>query len=335
MRFILALGLIFLFYGCKEDRIFLKSKHGFPDSPKNLSIFNSEYDDYNSDLEPGVYDINTFVFSSNRNSQGNDFDIMLFSLGVSYPFEEDMVSVYESSGVTEIYLDIKSMQSTINSSNNEYGPYILNCNLNNDNQEEEFVFFYAQEENNKLDIKYMINELDLSKNPTSRYKWTGPYDFNFVNTEENSEAYISLNNDIIYYCSNKGGYYNIYQKNVPSDIDIVDFLNQSNDSTISPVANINSDYDDKCPYIADDFMVFVSNRQGGLGGYDLWYNKLIDNNWNEPINFGSPINTEYDEYRPIIVKYEDIRNDLMIFSSNRPGGYGGFDLYYTGIDETR
>ncbi len=260
---------------------------------------------------------------------------MLFSLGVSYPFEEDMVSVYESSGVTGIYLDIKSMQSTINSSNNEYGPYILNCNLNNDNQEEEFVFFYAQEENNKLDIKYMINELDLSKNPTSRYKWTGPYDFNFVNTEENSEAYISLNNDIIYYCSNKGGYYNIYQKNVPSDIDIVDFLNQSNDSTISPVANINSDYDDKCPYIADDFMVFVSNRQGGLGGYDLWYSKLIDNNWNEPINFGSPINTEYDEYRPIIVKYEDIRNDLMIFSSNRPGGYGGFDLYYTGIDETR
>jgi hypothetical protein len=24
-------------------------------------------------------------------------------------------------------------------------------------------------------------------------------------------------------------------------------------------------------------------------------------------------------------------NDLMIFSSNRPGGKGGFDLYYAGI----
>jgi hypothetical protein len=82
-------------------------------------------------------------------------------------------------------------------------------------------------------------------------------------------------------------------------------------------------------------MVFVSNRPGGLGGYDLWYSKLINNSWSKPINFGSPINTKYDEYRPIIVKYKDIRNDLMIFSSNRPGGFGGFDLYYIGIDETR
>ena len=26
-------------------------------------------------------------------------------------------------------------------------------------------------------------------------------------------------------------------------------------------------------------------------------------------------------------------NDLMVFSSNRPGGLGGYDLYYVGIDK--
>lgn len=224
MRFILAFGIILIMYSCKDDRIFLKSEHGFPDSPTNLSIFNSEYDDYNSKLEPGVYDMYTLVFSSNRNSHGNDFDIVLFSLGMRYPFEEDVVSIYESSGVSGKYLHIRSMQSTINSSKNEYGPYIFNCNLNNDKFQEEFIFFYAREENNKLDIKYMINEGVLSENKTIRYKWTGPFDFNLVNTEENSEAYISLNNDIVYYCSNDGGDYDIYQKNIPSDIDIIDFL---------------------------------------------------------------------------------------------------------------
>ena len=71
--------LIVFISGCEKKHLRLESKEGFPEMPMNLSIFNSEYDDYNSDLEPGVYDINTFTFSSNRNSQGKEFDIMLYS----------------------------------------------------------------------------------------------------------------------------------------------------------------------------------------------------------------------------------------------------------------
>ena len=29
----------------------------------------------------------------------------------------------------------------------------------------------------------------------------------------------------------------------------------------------------------------------------------------------------------------EFNNDFMIFSSNRPGGLGGFDLYYVGIPD--
>jgi hypothetical protein len=48
---------------------------------------------------------------------------------------------------------------------------------------------------------------------------------------------------------------------------------------------------------------------------------------------GEDINTEYDEYRPVVVstKEEGFLNDLMVYSSDRPGGKGGFDLYYVGI----
>ena len=55
--------------------------------------------------------------------------------------------------------------------------------------------------------------------------------------------------------------------------------------------------------------------------------------WSDPINFGEKINTEYDEFRPIVRPQWDFSNDLMLFSSNRPGGKGGFDLYYVGIDK--
>ncbi len=79
-------------------------------------------------------------------------------------------------------------------------------------------------------------------------------------------------------------------------------------------------------------MVFASDREGGFGGFDLWYSVYNGQEWSAPVNLGGEINTEYDEYRPVVVSTEDSYvNDLMVFSSNRPGGKGGFDLYYVGV----
>ena len=50
-----------------------------------------------------------------------------------------------------------------------------------------------------------------------------------------------------------------------------------------------------------------------------------------PINLGPRINSSSDEYRPVIGFSESYTNYYLIFSSNRSGGKGGFDLYFTGI----
>jgi hypothetical protein len=96
--------------------------------------------------------------------------------------------------------------------------------------------------------------------------------------------------------------------------------------------SINSNSDDKCPFIYKKIMVFTSNRPGGLGGYDLYYSILKNGKWGSPVNFGPRINTSYDEYRPVIGTSPDFTNNYLMFSSNRPGGKGGFDLYFTGVD---
>jgi hypothetical protein len=57
----------------------------------------------------------------------------------------------------------------------------------------------------------------------------------------------------------------------------------------------------------------------------------VDGKWTKPVNFGPSINTSYDEYRPVIKTVTGFTNDFLIFSSNRPGGKGGFDLYYVGV----
>ncbi len=66
-------------------------------------------------------------------------------------------------------------------------------------------------------------------------------------------------------------------------------------------------------------------RPGGLGGWDIWVTRRssISEAWGEPANLGPPINTEYDDGNPSI----SADGLTLYFSSNRPGGYGEFDLW--------
>jgi hypothetical protein len=130
------------------------------------------------------------------------------------------------------------------------------------------------------------------------------------------------------------GHSKIYFINIPeTTTDLPGFLMDTTEMISIPVSEVNSGANDRCPYINGNLMVFTSDRQGGYGGYDLYYSKFNGTAWSEPVNFGTAINTQYDEFRPVSVQVFDFENDLMIFSSNRPGGQGGYDLYYVGIDK--
>jgi len=101
------------------------------------------------------------------------------------------------------------------------------------------------------------------------------------------------------------------------------------------VDSINSSSNDKCPFILKNFMVFTSNRPGGMGGYDLYYSIFKNGKWNSPVNLGPKINTSSDEYRPVLGYDPQFKNMFLVFSSNKSGGNGGFDLYFTGFNITQ
>ncbi len=61
----------------------------------------------------------------------------------------------------------------------------------------------------------------------------------------------------------------------------------------------------------------------GLGNFDLYISYSTPQGWSEPFNLGSNINTEFWESSPSISPDKS----ALYFSSNRPGGYGGKDLY--------
>jgi len=66
---------------------------------------------------------------------------------------------------------------------------------------------------------------------------------------------------------------------------------------------INSRFWDGQPSLTADgkFLYFVSNREGGKGGKDIWASKKQkDGRWSQPINLGSQINTSGNDESPFI-----------------------------------
>lgn len=66
-----------------------------------------------------------------------------------------------------------------------------------------------------------------------------------------------------------------------------------------------SETDDHSPFMASDgkTLYYSSDREGSLGGNDIWMTKRLDDtwtNWSEPVNLGSDVNTEeWDAYYSI------------------------------------
>lgn len=77
-------------------------------------------------------------------------------------------------------------------------------------------------------------------------------------------------------------------------------------------------------------LFFVSNRQGGQGGYDIWRSTLLHNGkWSQPRNLGPKINTAYDESSP----YIHADNQTLYFASNGWPGFGDKDIFKSRMDE--
>ncbi len=89
---------------------------------------------------------------------------------------------------------------------------------------------------------------------------------------------------------------------------------------------INTPGNEKSPFIHSDSktLYFSSDGHYGVGGYDIFYSKLLPNGkWSEPKNMGYPINTENDEIGFIV----STNGKRAYFASNKLGDSKGYDIY--------
>lgn len=89
---------------------------------------------------------------------------------------------------------------------------------------------------------------------------------------------------------------------------------------------INTEYNDACIALApkgDELFIYKDKNE------DIYVSKKRGEGWSKPKSMGDNINTKYSELSISVTSDES----TVYFSSNRPGGYGGFDIYKSKLDK--
>ncbi|MBI4645266.1 MAG: PD40 domain-containing protein [Bacteroidia bacterium] len=80
-------------------------------------------------------------------------------------------------------------------------------------------------------------------------------------------------------------------------------------------------------FSADGQLIFFTAcmRPGGYGDCDLYFSRRIGDRWSEPKNLGRDVNTQFRESEPSFSS----DGKTLYFVSDRPGGYGQYDIWKT------
>lgn len=154
---------------------------------------------------------------------------------------------------------------------NAYGPKKVSFrfDLNTSGDVKDFMLFYADDSEGNMEIKYLI------KNNTA-----GPFKFDILNSsKDDGYPSFSRKGDKIYFSSNRDGNFDIYELTIPrkeNEFVTIESLVNPKEFTLRKMDELSSPADDKCPYFQDEMMVFVSDRPGGKGGYNLYMTGLTE-----------------------------------------------------------
>lgn len=292
----------------------------FPDTTVTLTALNTAYDDYNTD----VYQLtgaSTVIFSSNRKSTGGQFDLEQATISFIFDQVTGVFGMAEQMS-TDPFIDklIKKAQTPVN----DFGPYRFYSSVDG----YEYLLLSSVNGSGNLDLTYCRNRPVFSNQNLPEVE--GPFPVKVLNSSS-EDAYFSINSkqDTAYFCSSVNGDFDIYLHSIPAETEPSKWFNLDY-SASAQVDSVNTSSDDKCPMVFKKILIFTSNRPGGLGGYDLYFSVFRHGKWSFPENMGPGINSAYDEYRPLLGYHPDFTNNFLMFSSNRPDGKGGYDLYFTG-----
>lgn len=264
--------------------------------PENLGeLVNSPLDEYHPAVSA---DESYLLFTRKRPRDG------MSDVGAS-PFEEDF---YFSRMEGETWNLARALGPPVNSHGNE-GAHCLSPDGNT-------LFFTACERNDGL------GSCDLYVSQRAGSQWSAPQNLGSLNSVFwDTQPTISADGREIIFVSKREGTLgggDLYQA----------FRNaQARWSKPRNMGSVlNTPFDESGPFLHPDgrTLFFTSAGHPGMGGQDLYVSRRnADSTWSKPENLGYPINTSSDEEHLVV----NAQGNRAYYSSARPGGKGGRDLY--------
>lgn len=152
-------------------------------------------------------------------------------------------------------------------------------------------------------------------------RWTAPEVALFSGQYSDADPFITADGARFYFISNRP----VSEKSTP-DLDI--WMMEKTVAGWSEPKNlgapINSPGNEWYPTIAANGTIyFGSDRAGGKGRTDIYRSRLINGKYAEAQNLGDAINTQFNEFEPLIAPDESF---LIFMAGGRADSAGGFDL---------
>ena len=282
--------------GCKNAIKWLKTSNHY--TVENIKNINTPY----SEMGPAFFE-NNIVFSSNKENmlikrKDNSNNAPLYSFYViKNPFDIENCKM-------------ESFSTFLNSKHHEGG---ISFSKNFD------TVYYAR---SFIDFKTDSgqNRIKIFSAQRKKSSWTNPKKFIFNHSKySQGQPAISPDGKMLFFASDMpGGFGGV-------DIWVCVKVDSNWTDPINLGENINSENDEIFPYYNQKGeLYFSSNRDTGMGGFDIYLAGQKEGYWLKAENLKSPINSPFNEYS-FIFNHD---NNFGYLTSNRPTGKGKEDIYF-------
>ncbi len=273
---------------------------------KDKNVYKVELSSFNTgsaEYAPTPYADDYLVITSDRNQSTGDETYNWTGSNFS-----DLFLVNLKSNDTEPF------GNNINTPNNE-GTVAFNQNFT------EMYFSRCFSNLNRADVfcKLMVSKKEGDS-------WTSPTILSFVEDNVNyGHPTLSSDGSTLYFsCNHPEGWggYDIYSvERSPEGWDLPRLMGRT----------INSDGNEKFPFIDQDTLYFASDHHTGLGGLDIFRTyKTEKDNWAPIHNLKPPINSGADDFGFVIDYRSQLKDGVLqsgYFTSSRENGKGSDDIY--------
>lgn len=213
---------------------------------------------------------------------------------------------------------VAPLKGEINTSLNEFG-----ISLSEDGNT---LYYYSKRKNS--------NYSDLFKSVKMKDGWSGGVEVSELNSQYDDQSpFVIENEKAIIFSSNRDGSIEFKLSSgkigVSRDLYFSTLKDGSWDKATRLPQEVNTPAIEENPFLAGSYLFFTRYPFGKVAESDIYISEYKDGSWGKAIRMESPINTEHAEIAATLSR----DSKYLYFSSNRPGGYGGLDIYKVEIKE--